>query len=148
MMLGQIPVRGFVGGQGETNARGDQAVRLFGGILADDRESDLAELDVFQTLAAGDELAVRREDGGNTNNIAGGNSCVSQSELKTRKPFAMFTDAFGEKNFLSDERHGAGLPCLREWSGSEKFSCCGKVTRRYCSVNAFHNFKPVCWRRM
>jgi len=26
----------------------------------------------------------------------------------------MFTDAFGEEDFLSDERHGAGLPCLRE----------------------------------
>jgi hypothetical protein len=25
----------------------------------------------------------------------------------------MFTDAFGEEDFLSDERHGAGLPCLR-----------------------------------
>jgi len=26
----------------------------------------------------------------------------------------MFTDAFGEKYFLSDERHGAGVRCLRE----------------------------------
>jgi len=26
----------------------------------------------------------------------------------------MFTDAFGEENFLSNERHGAGWPCLRE----------------------------------
>jgi len=26
----------------------------------------------------------------------------------------MFTDAFGEENFLRNERHGAGLPCLRD----------------------------------
>jgi hypothetical protein len=26
----------------------------------------------------------------------------------------MFTDAFGEEDFLSDERHGAGVRCLRE----------------------------------
>jgi hypothetical protein len=26
----------------------------------------------------------------------------------------MFTDAFGEEDLLSDERHGAGLRCLRE----------------------------------
>jgi hypothetical protein len=25
----------------------------------------------------------------------------------------MFTDAFGEKYFLSDKRHGAGVRCLR-----------------------------------
>jgi hypothetical protein len=41
----------------------------------------------------------------------------------------MFTDAFGEKYFLSDERHGAGVRCLREsmtsknlvlWKSSKK----------------------------
>jgi hypothetical protein len=33
----------------------------------------------------------------------------------------MFTDAFGEKYFLSDERHGAGVRCLRESVTSENF---------------------------
>jgi hypothetical protein len=26
----------------------------------------------------------------------------------------MFTDAFGEEDLLRNERHGAGLPCLRD----------------------------------
>ena len=33
----------------------------------------------------------------------------------------MFTDAFGKKYFLSDERHGAGVRCLRENVTSENF---------------------------
>src|SRR5260370_5641058 len=146
MMLGQISVHGFVARQRKSDACGDQAVGLFGGVFADDRKGDLAELDVFQSFAAGDQFAVGREDGGHANDVAGGNSRISQSEFEARKPFTMFTDAFGEKYFLSYERHGAGLPCLRPWCESEKFSCWGKVTRRYCSVNAFHSFEAARWR--
>jgi hypothetical protein len=38
----------------------------------------------------------------------------------------MFTDAFGEEYFLRDERHGAGLWCLREWSNGGKISAVEK----------------------
>src|SRR6267143_1277381 len=42
-------------------------------------------------------------------------------ELEAGEPFAMFTDALGEKYFLSDKRHGAGVRCLRENVTSENF---------------------------
>src|SRR5579859_1666970 len=47
VMLGEIAVHGFVAGKGEANAGGDKAMRLFGGVFADDGESDLAGLDVL-----------------------------------------------------------------------------------------------------
>jgi hypothetical protein len=89
-------------------------VRFLGGIFADDRERDLPELDVLQTLAARNQFAVGREDRGDADDVARRNACIPQSELETREPFTMFTDAFGEKDFLSNERHGAGLPFLRK----------------------------------
>src|SRR5713226_8153774 len=114
-MLGQIAIHGFVAGQRQANAGSDEPVRFLGGIFADDRERDLAGPDMLQSFAARNQFAVGREDGGNANDVARRNACVPQGELKTRKPFTMFTDAFGEEDFLSNERHGAGLPCLREW---------------------------------
>jgi hypothetical protein len=48
----------------------------------------------------------------------------------------MFSDAFGKKNFLRDERHGAGVGASVSWA-EKKICCCGKVTRRFYSVNAF-----------
>jgi len=89
-------------------------VRFLGGILADDGESDLPGLDVLQTFAAGNQFAVGRKDRRDADDVASRNARVSKGELEARKPFTMFTDAFGEEDFLSDERHGAGLPCLRE----------------------------------
>jgi hypothetical protein len=38
----------------------------------------------------------------------------------------MFTDAFGEEDLLSDERHGAGLGRLREWANHRKISAVKK----------------------
>jgi hypothetical protein len=38
----------------------------------------------------------------------------------------MFTDAFGEEDLLRDERHGAGLRCLRELGNSRKNSAVEK----------------------
>jgi len=38
----------------------------------------------------------------------------------------MFTDAFGEEDLLRNERHGAGLPCLRAWCECKKFSAVEK----------------------
>src|SRR5216684_1166370 len=115
MMLGQITIHRLVAGQRQANAGGDKPVRFLGGVFADDRERDLPGFDVLQSLAAGNQFAVGWEDGGDANDVARGNASVPQSELETREPFTMFTDAFGEEDFLSNERHGAGLPCLREW---------------------------------
>src|ERR1700676_4626361 len=114
LLRGEMAVNGFVRRKGQADAGGDQTVRLFGGILADDGESDLAGADVLQALAARNQFAIGRKDGGDADDVAGGNSRVAESELKTRKSFAMLTNALGEEDFLSDERHGAGLRRLRE----------------------------------
>jgi hypothetical protein len=71
----------------------------------------------------------------------------------------MFTDALGEVNLLSDKRHvpagRASVIGLRQ-----KIFRCGKVTRRYCTVNAIPAWRVfvqvreiysavdfTCWRR-
>jgi hypothetical protein len=125
MMLGQITVHGFVAGQRQPDARGDQAVRFFGGILADHRKSHLSGFDVLQTFAARNQFAVRRKNRRDADDVARRNSRVAQSQLKTRESFTMLTDAFGEKYFLCDERHGpvfrasvCGVP--RKISAEEK----------------------------
>jgi len=89
-------------------------VRFLGGILADDRESDLPGLDVLQTFTARNQFTVWRKNRGDADDVAGGDARVAQGELEARKSFTMFADAFGEENFLRNERHGAGLPCLRD----------------------------------
>src|SRR5437588_10725874 len=122
VMFGQITIHGFVAGQRQANAGSDEPVRFLGGIFADDRERDLAGPDVLQSFAAGNQFAVGREDGGDADDVACRNPCVPQGELEARKPFAMFTDAVGEEDYLSNERHCAGLPCLREWCECEKSS--------------------------
>jgi hypothetical protein len=76
---------------------------------------------VLQTFAAGNQFAIGREDRGDAHDVARGDAGVAQGKLEAGKPFAMFTDAFGEKYFLSDERHGAGVRCLRESVTSENF---------------------------
>src|SRR5262249_44079183 len=57
-------------------------------------------------------------------------------QLKTGKSLSMFSDTLGQKYFLSDKRHSAGARPPLYKGRSEKFSCCGKVTRRLQSVNA------------
>ena len=89
---------------------------FFGGIFADYGERDLSRLDVFQAFAARNQFAVWREDGGNADDVARSDSRIPQSQLKARKPFAMFSDAFGEKYFLRDERHGAGVGASVSWA--------------------------------
>src|SRR5579871_5261392 len=121
MMLGEIAVHRFVAGQRQTDTLGDEPVRFFGGIFADDGERDLPGLDVFQTFAARNQFAVWREDRRNADDVASSNSRISQSQLKARKPFPMFSDAFGEKYFLRDERHGAGVGASVKWA-EKKFS--------------------------
>jgi len=89
-------------------------MRLLCGILADDGKGDLAGPDVFQPFAARDQFTIWRKYRGNANDVARRDARVAKRELEAGEPFAMFTDAFGEKYFLSDERHGAGVRCLRE----------------------------------
>jgi len=69
---------------------------------------------VLQSFAARDQFAIGREDGGDPHDVARRNARVAKRELEAGEPFAMFSDAFGEKDFLSDKRHGAGVRCLRE----------------------------------
>src|SRR5207302_1579120 len=125
----------------EPDAGGDEAMRFLGGILTDHGERHLPGLHVLQSFAAGNQFTVGRKNRGDADNVARGDARVPEGELEARKSFTMFTDAFGEENFLRNERHGAGLPCLRDLVWSEKFNRCGKVTRRYCSVNAIPNLR-------
>jgi hypothetical protein len=67
----------------------------------------LSGLGVLQAFAARDQFAVWREDRRNADDVARSNTRISESQLKARKPFPVFSDAFGEKNFLRDERHGS-----------------------------------------
>src|SRR5207245_7589212 len=95
------------------DAGGDQAMRFLGGIFADYGECDLSRPNVLQAFAARDQFTIRREDGGDANDVASRDARVAKREFETGEPFAMFTDAFGEKYFLSDKRHGAGVRSLR-----------------------------------
>src|SRR6266481_9345638 len=150
MMLGQIAIHRFVAGKGEADAGGDEAMRFLGGIFADDGEGYLAGLDVLQSFAARDQFAIGREDGGDAHDVAGCDARVAKRKLEAGEPFAMFSDALGEKYLLSDKRHGAGVRCLRE-NVTSKILCCGKVARRFWSVNAFQRFagkSAVKLRRM
>jgi hypothetical protein len=126
VMLGKVAVHQFVAGKRQTDAGGDEAVRFLRGIFTNYGESDLARLDVLQTLATGNQFTVGRENRRDAHDVACGDSCIAQGELEARKSFAMFTDAFGEEDLLRDERHGAGLWFLREWTKSGKISAVEK----------------------
>src|ERR1700676_3258489 len=108
MVFGEISVHGFIGGEAQADAGSNQAVRFFGRIFADDSESDLARTNLLQSLTAGNQFAVRREDGRNADDVASSDSGVAEGQLKTGKTFAMVVDAFGDENFLSNKRHSAG----------------------------------------
>ena len=97
-------------------------------------------LNVLQPFAAGDQLAIGRKNGGDAHDIAGGNARIPQGQLETGKPLAMFSHAFGEENFLRDERHGV-VPerrCLLNQSGdSLKKTSVRKITSSPGAVNTF-----------
>src|SRR5579885_2739621 len=97
-------------------------MRLLGGIFADHGERDLSWTNVLQTFAAGNQFAIRRKDRGNADDIACRDTGVAQRQLETGKSFAMFSDALGEEDLLSDERHSAGLWCLRNLGWAKKSS--------------------------
>jgi hypothetical protein len=60
---------------------------------------------MLKPFTARDQFAIRRENRGDANDVARGDSGVSERELEARKPLAMFSDSLGEENFLCDERH-------------------------------------------
>jgi len=67
-----------------------------------------------QPFAARNQFAVGRKDGGDADDIACRNARVPEGELKARKSFKMFTDAFGGKIFLATNAMCRFLPCLRD----------------------------------
>src|SRR3984957_466727 len=77
-------------------------------VLADNGESDLSRLEMLEPFTARDQFAVRRKNRGDANDVARGNSGISEGELEARKPLAMFSDSLGEENFLRYERHVPG----------------------------------------
>jgi hypothetical protein len=83
-------------------------MRLASLVLADNGEGDLSRLEMLEPFTARDQLAVRRKNRGDANDVARGNSGISQRELEARKPLAMFSDSLGEENFLRYERHVPG----------------------------------------
>src|SRR5260370_41162009 len=99
-MLGQVSVHGFVAGERQTDAGGDEAVRFLGGILADDGEGDLPGLHVLQAFAARNQFTVGRKNRGDADDFARGDSWIWQGETETLKPFHAFSGAFGAENFL------------------------------------------------
>ena len=74
-------------------------------IFANDGECDLAGFEVLQPFAARDELAGWRKNGGNPDDVAGGDTRVAQRELEARQALAVLSDSLGEENVLRDERH-------------------------------------------
>jgi hypothetical protein len=73
---------------------------------------------MLQAFASGNQSAIRRKDGGNADDIAGGDPCVAQGQLEAGEPFSMFPDTFREEDLLRDKRHvpvfRASLNGLRE----------------------------------
>src|SRR5215472_3905129 len=110
---------------------------FFRRILANDGKRHLAGLEMLQAFASGNQFAIRREDGGNADDVAGGDAGIAQGQLETGEPFPMFPDTFREEDLLRDKRHGAGFSGLPERIESKKFKGKQKVTRRFSSVNAF-----------
>jgi hypothetical protein len=108
MVFGQIPEHGLISRQSKANSRGNQSMRLARLVLADNGESDLSRLEMLEPLTARDQFAIRRKNRGDANDVARGNSSVSQRELEARKPLAMFSDSLGKENFLRYERHVPG----------------------------------------
>src|ERR1700733_4689339 len=104
-MLRQVTENGLIGGQRVGPAGGDQTMRFARLVLADYGEGHLTGLDMLQTFAARNQFAVGRENRGDANDVARGNACVAQRQLKAGKALAVFPDSLGEENFLRDERH-------------------------------------------
>src|SRR5579862_9843935 len=134
-MLRKVAVHGFIAGQSQADAGGDQPVWFLGGVLANHGKRDLPGLDVLQAFAAGNQFAVGRKNGRDTNDVARRDARIPQCKFKTGKPLTMFTDAFGQKYFLSDKRHSAGARPPFSRVEARKISSSGKVTRRISSVN-------------
>jgi len=112
--------------------------RFLSGIFADDGECHLAGPMCFSLRCA---RSIYNWEGRSRRR---GRCCTQQCprcevQVRNWRAFRDVTDAFGEKYFLSDKRHGAGVRSLRGDMTCE-ILCCGKVTRRFWCVNPFPRF--------
>src|SRR5271155_475957 len=101
MVLGEVPEHGFVARESKPHAGGNQTVRLTRLVFANHGERNLPGLQMLQPFAAGDELAVGRENRRYADDVTRRNSRVAQCQLKARQPLAVFTYSLCEENFLS-----------------------------------------------
>jgi hypothetical protein len=53
-------------------------------------------------LRSGQQLTLRRKNGGNSYEVLRGNARVTQRQLERSEALTMFTDPLGKKNLLGD----------------------------------------------
>ena len=141
MVLGKISVARFIARQCQSDARRDQArcqgSRVWFSLMTVNEKPAGPASDASESLpAAGNELAVRRKNRGDANDIASRNARAAERELKTRKALAVLADSLGQENFLRDERHissRVAVPPFVNW----KKRCRRKLTSMRSDVNGF-----------
>src|SRR5271154_1535944 len=80
---------------------------------------------------------MRREDRGNTHDVACGNARVSQGQLETRQALPVLSNSLGEENLFRDKRHGWCRVAVPPKFEPEKWSA-RKLTSTCSDVNLFH----------
>src|ERR1700740_1653819 len=71
-------------------------------VLGHNGEYDLTGMQELQSSSAGYELAVRRENRGDPDQILSSNACVPQGQLEGSKALAMLAHSLGEEDPLRD----------------------------------------------
>ena len=99
-MFAQISVGIAVRWNGYADRRGEQAVRFARRILGDDGEDDLARMEILHTFLAGEQLAIRGKNRGDTHQILGGDARITQCQFERSQPLAVFPHSLGEENPL------------------------------------------------
>jgi hypothetical protein len=72
-------------------------MRLPSGGLSDDREGHFSSGEVLHAFVARQQLAVRRKDRRNTDQILGSNTRITEGQLERSEALPMFANAFGQK---------------------------------------------------
>ena len=75
-------------------------------------EGDLSRLEALHALAARQDAALRRENAGDANEVAGGDACGAERQLERGELLAVFPDSFGEEHLLRHETDHAHAPCV------------------------------------
>ena len=68
----------------------EQTMRFVGGVFRHDRKNDFAGAQIFQSLRARHQFALRWKNRRDPNQILGGDAGIPQGQLKRRETFAMF----------------------------------------------------------